>query len=264
MPASFTAYIDESGDEGFVFQPNEKGSSRWLVLSAVIFRKNRDLDAVKIMKEVRAKLGKDPKRALHFSHLKHEQRIPYLRILGESSFRSISILIHKPSIEDPEIFRSEGFRLYRYASRLLLERMSWLCRDHKKNDEGDGSVEITFSNRSAMSYDDLRNYLNVLKDSALTNGSQIDWNIIDITSVKAINHDQLAGLQIADAIASGIYYGVNLNQYGEAESRYVELISPTLYKNKGVALGYGLKFWPKNIDYLKDQHKHLSYFETHK
>ena len=56
MSSSFTAYIDESGDEGFVFLPGEKGSSRWLVLSAVVFRKTKDREAVRVMREVRALL----------------------------------------------------------------------------------------------------------------------------------------------------------------------------------------------------------------
>ena len=54
MTSSFTAYIDESGDEGFMFLPSEKRSSRWLVLSAVVFRKSKDLQAVRVMREVRA------------------------------------------------------------------------------------------------------------------------------------------------------------------------------------------------------------------
>lgn len=37
MTSSFRVYIDESGDEGFTFLPNEQGSSRWLVLSALVF-----------------------------------------------------------------------------------------------------------------------------------------------------------------------------------------------------------------------------------
>jgi hypothetical protein len=36
MTTSFVAYIDESGDEGFKFLPNEQGSSRWFVLSALL------------------------------------------------------------------------------------------------------------------------------------------------------------------------------------------------------------------------------------
>ena len=34
MKSSFIAYVDESGDEGFVFNPDGSGSSRWFVLSA--------------------------------------------------------------------------------------------------------------------------------------------------------------------------------------------------------------------------------------
>ena len=33
--------IDESGDEGFTFLPNEQGSSRWLVFSALVIHKAR-------------------------------------------------------------------------------------------------------------------------------------------------------------------------------------------------------------------------------
>jgi hypothetical protein len=36
MAASFVVYIDESGDEGFVFKPDGSGSSRWFVLGAAV------------------------------------------------------------------------------------------------------------------------------------------------------------------------------------------------------------------------------------
>ena len=104
----------------------------------------------------------------------------------------MSVLIHKPSITEPEIFQSEPFRLYRYATRLLVERVSWLCRDTRKDNEGDGSCELIFSNRSAMSYEDLRNYLLHLKDKPGTD-ARIDWNAIKPEQVRAVNHDQLAG-----------------------------------------------------------------------
>lgn len=264
MTASFTVYIDESGDEGFVFNPNERGSSRWLVLSAVVFRKSNDLEAVRIMREVRDKLGKEPKKALHFRELKHEQRVPYVRALGEAQIRTVSVLIHKPSIKEPERFQSESFRLYRYASRLLLERVSWLCRDHHKEGEGDGTAEITFSNRSAMSYDDLRDYLGHLRKTAEAKEVSVDWNVVQPELVKAVNHDQKAGLQIADAVASGIYFAVNLNPYGEAEDRYLKLLAPTLYRHKKTVMGYGLKFWPEDFDTLSATLLHLAAFDAHK
>jgi hypothetical protein len=264
MTASFTAYIDESGDEGFTFLPDERGSSRWLVLSAAVFRKSKDLQAVQLMKDVRTLLKKEPRKALHFRELKHEQRVPYVRTLGAGPMRTVSVLIHKPSIKEPERFQSESFRLYRYASRLLLERVSWLCRDHHKAGEGDGTVEITFSNRSAMSYDDLRDYLGHLKETSDAADVRVDWNVVRPDKVKAINHDQLAGLQIADAVASGIFFALNLNPYGEAESRYLQLLAPTIYRHKKTAMGYGLKFWPGDFDDLAAGLPHLETFLPYK
>jgi hypothetical protein len=260
MTSSYTAYIDESGDEGFVFRPNEKGSSRWLVVSAVVFRKSKDHDAVRVLREVRALLGKDPKRALHFREMKHEHRIPYVRAVAAAPIRTVSVLIHKPSITEPEKFQSDPFRLYRYATRLLLERVSWLCRDFHKQGEGDGGCELVFSNRSAMSYDDLRAYLTHLKAEPSSN-VRIDWSAIDPQKVRAVNHDQLAGLQMADAVASSLFFAVNLSQYGEAEDRYFRMLRPTVYRHaKSGELGYGLKFWPGGPDAHTEGMSHLSIF----
>jgi hypothetical protein len=261
VTTSYSVYIDESGDEGFVFLPEEKGSSRWLVVSAVVFRKSNDLDAVRIMREVRERLKKERNKALHFRELKHEQRVPYVRAIGEAKLRTVSVLIHKPSIKEPEKFQSEKFRLYRYATRLLLERVSWLCRDHQHEGDGDGTTEITFSNRSAMSYDELRDYLVYLRDTSIAKDIRIDWNVVIPERVKAVNHDQLAGLQIADAVASGIYFAVNMNLYGEVEDRYLKMLAPTIYRHKKTALGYGLKFWPDDFDSLAANMAHLGAFE---
>lgn len=265
MTASFTVYIDESGDEGFVFRPNEQGSSRWLVLSAVVFRKRNDAQAVRLMADLRTRLGKDRLQALHFRHLRHEQRVPIARAIGEARYiRTVSVLIHKPSIAEPERFQSEAFRLYRYACRLLLERVSWLCRDKRRPGEGDGTAEITFSNRSAMSYDDLRAYLGVLRQTAEAKDVRVDWSVIQQAQVRAVNHDQLAGLQLADAVASGLFYALNLNPYTEAESRYLDLLAPTFYRHKGRAMGYGLKFWPTDLRALLPTLPHVAAFEPHK
>jgi len=43
--ASFRAYIDESGDEGFKFRKSfdEEASSNWFILAAFVTRKKTDL-----------------------------------------------------------------------------------------------------------------------------------------------------------------------------------------------------------------------------
>ncbi len=243
MSASFVAYIDESGDEGFTFRPDGSGSSRWLVLSALVVRKENDHLIVQTAKQARDLLRKPPRHPLHFRNLKHEQRVALARLIGQLSSRIVSVLIHKPSIAEPETFQQEAYALYRYASRLLLERVSWLCRDHRMRDVGDGQVELIYSNRSAMSYDELRQYLHQLRTDTERRDIRVDWNVIDPDRVKAVNHDQLAGLQLADAVATSIYYAVNQNPYGDIEDRYLRLIATNIYRHEQRVEGYGLKFW---------------------
>ncbi len=256
----FRVYVDESGDEGFVFRPDGTGSRHWMVLSAVVVRRTNDLALVRMLGEVRTTLGKAPKQQLHFSDLKHEQRVPYVRRIAGMPVRTVSVLIHKPSIRDPEKFQAEKFLLYRYATRFLLERVSWLCRDHAADGPGGGTAHVVFSNRSIMSYDELRAYLRLLKDQSDPMDVRVDWSVIDPDRVEAVNHDQLAGLQIADAVASSLYYAVQLNRYGEVEEKYTQMLRPTFYRHKGKALGYGVKFWPAEVEALKMTNPHLRGF----
>lgn len=257
---SFRVYIDESGDEGFVFNPDGSGSSRWLVLSAVVVRKKNDLSLVRMLENVRVLLGKAPKKELHFRDLKHEQRVPYVKQIAAAQVKTVSVLIHKPSLRDPEKFQSEKFLLYRYASRYLLERVSWLCRDKHNPEEGLGRADIIFSNRSIMSYESLTDYLETLKAKSDPLDVRIDWNVIDPRKVSAVDHTKLAGLQIADAVASSFFYAVNLNRYGEIEDKYAKFLLPQCYRHKSAVLGYGLKFWPEEFQKLKSANPHIAVF----
>jgi len=96
--SSFIAYIDESADEGFVFRLDGSGSSRWFVLSAVVIRQTNDLQMVSCLKDVRRVLLKPDKLPLHFVDLKHEQRVPYVRRIGNLPIRTVSVLVYKPPL----------------------------------------------------------------------------------------------------------------------------------------------------------------------
>lgn len=246
-------YIDESGDEGFVFNGDGSGSSRWFVLSAAVIRKANDLQMVSCLKEVRQVLGKAPKTPLHFVDLKHEQRVPYIRRVGELPIRTVNVLVYKPLIAEPEKFQNTKYLLYRYATRMLLERVSWLCRDHREPGEGDGFAEIVFSNRSNMSYDDIREYLRLLirQHDGDPQKVQIDPTVIDPERIRSVEHSKLAGLQVADAVASGLHFAVKVNRYRETETGYLPHLKKTIYRHQKTALGYGIKVWPEDFATLK-------------
>jgi len=261
--SSFVTYIDESGDEGFVFKPGGAGSSRWFVLSALVIRHKNDHQLIDCLAETRDVLQKRRLFPLHFKDLKHEQRVPYIKRLVKLPIRSVNIMIYKPSIKEPEKFQNESYLLYRYATRLLLERVSWLCRDHRIDAEGDGSTEIIFSNRSNMSYDKIRDYLNhLIKESNdRPQQVQLDRNVIDPDRIQAIDHAKRAGLQAVDAIASSYFAALNQNRYGETETSYMTHLKPVVYHHKQQRMGYGLKFWPEDYESIKQKAPEVIHFE---
>lgn len=248
----FRVYIDESGDEGFKFDEPSKGSSRWFVLSAVVTREEYDIETVRLVDSVRRRLNREPRAPLHFRRLKHEHRLPYIDEIGKARLRAVSVLIHKPSIQEPEKFIARPHLLYRYATRYLLERVSWLCRDHRRDPTH--IAKILFSNRSCMSYDEIRNYLNLLKERTDDFGVQIDWSTIDSKRIEARTHDSLMGLQIADAVASALYMACELSPQGYNEPRYAQMLRRIQYRHEGRCLGYGLKFWPRDAHECTEPH----------
>lgn len=259
MSATFVLYIDESGDEGFSFGG---GSSDWFVLSGVVTHKATDLDEVKLVDRVRALLEKPAKKPLHFRRLKHEQRLPYVAEIAKARLRTVSVLVHKPSLKEPEKFQ-ERYRLYFYTVRYLLERVSWYCRDHRPaKGIGDGSAEVVFSNRSGMSYEELKDYLYFLQRKTGMFDVRIDWSLIKPNNITAYTPGKRMGLQIADAVAGSFYYAVQPSKYGFTEDRYALTLKPVVYSRRGRYLGYGLKFWPREADDLVRNEKNLAWVRS--
>lgn len=250
-------YIDESGDEGFSF---DRGSSEWFVLSAIVTRKENDLKVVKLVDSVRAALGKPEKKPLHFRDIKHEQKIPFVETIAQSDLKVLSVLCHKPSLREPEKFR-ERYRLYFYSVRYLLERVSWYCRDHRSaKDIGDGTAEIIFSNRSGMSYEEMKRYLGYLEKVTGFFDVRIDWSVVRTDQITAFSPGKRMGLQIADAVAGSFFYALQISQYGFTEERYARMLKRVVYHHKGRYWGYGAKIWPREVEDMLTTKKSLSWF----
>jgi len=243
VSSTFLAYIDESGDEGFSFG---RGSSEWFVLSAAVTRRASDLEAVRLVDDVRSLLRRPPRKPLHFRDIRHEQRLVYVDAISRANLRAVNVLVHKPSLQEQEKF-GERYRLYFYAVRYLLERVSWYCRDHRSGaDEGDGTLELVFSNRSGMSYAELGEYLARLRDMTGPLDVRIDWTVVRADRIVSFSPGRRMGLQIADALAGSFYYAVEASQYGFVEDRYARMLRPVVYRHKSRYIGYGLKFWPRD------------------
>jgi len=225
---SFNAYIDEAGDEGFRF---ERQTPEWFIISAAITRTENDLETLSgILKPVRSLYRLGDTQEIHFRKLTHEKKIPYVERIASAKVRSVTVAVHKPGIQEQETFQARN-RLYFYACRFLLERVSWFCRDsfNPVKHAGDGSIQLVFSKRKNLSYEELSGYLKKLHEQSTCSDIRIDWERIKEDQIKAYSASQRMGLQIADAIASATYSALNKNDYGYTEERYISI---TAVQNK--------------------------------
>jgi hypothetical protein len=246
---SFVAYVDECGDEGFSLS---KGSSVWLALSAAVFKADNEREQVKCVDSARVELNKDPKRALHFRNLRHEQKLVYSQHVGASDFLATSVAVYKPHLSEIATFSQKG-TLYNYASKLLLERVSWICADRFSNNlrpalSGNGSVKIVFSDRRAFCLGEFKKYLYALR-SGCCSPCGINWKVIDPEAVSSAPHDALRGLQIGDVLASSLGAALMPHRVSQiAEHRYLLRHWKRYYRSREQRiLSYGLKTYPSTM-----------------
>lgn len=250
---TFIAYIDESGDEGFRFG---EGSSDWFVLAAVILRRSTDREMLKLIDEVRDRINEHrkpehrmpPKKPLHFRNLKHEPRKYFVGQLGQADLRTACVMIHKPALTSPENFNTKS-RLYFYMVRMLVERISWYCRDNRRKDnDGDGSVRLVFSNRASLDYEALRDYLKYLENNRIALDYRADVKVIRPDEMETYTHGRRVGLQLADAVASSFFYAVEPNAFGQTEDGYARLLLTRAYRHNRRLWGYGVKLMPREAE----------------
>lgn len=259
-PATFVAYIDEAGDEGFKFG---QGSSEWFVLGAVILRRASEMPEIKLIDDVRARLNRGraadrqfpAKKALHFRDLQHDVCKYYANRISQADLTSVVILIKKRDwIRDSHTSadrKKAGAMLYRAASVVLADAISGHCRSaYNPSDSGDGSVDLVFSSRSSLDYEDLSGFINFVvtdPENADLRG-QATADVIRASQIRAVMHSKSMGLQIADALTSSYYKAVEPSEDGFTEDAYVRLLLPCSYHHAGELIGQGIRF-----DYCSDE-----------
>lgn len=246
MSHSHIAYIDESGCDGiknFKSPGDQGGTSHWLTIGGLIVNAAQDPNLPTWRDSILANFPNCQRSDLHFSDLKHEQKIVACKIIKALPVISIAIMSNKTTIPNhsrPDLFRPKN-KLYWYLCRYLIERISIYCFNTRANPTD--TVKLIFSRRGGMNYQDFRDYLKTLKDNEQNRGtsSYIKWDVIDIDDVEAIDHKKRAGLQIADSVAYSFQAAVEPNFYGETESRYAKILKPITHHSRGRYLGIGIK-----------------------
>ena len=252
MACSFSAYVDEAGDEGFgkLRSPGTTGQSRWLGVGAVVVTAENDRFIPSWRDEILALFpSKRNQRDLHFRHLNHSQRVAACNVLRDKPLGVCIIASNKETILDsPEkqIFKQKQ-HLYNYLVRWLLERLTAACREKAlRQEKKPARLSVTFSRRSGTDYQMMREYFEFMRDGReiLKPVRSIDWNVFDPTNIRVENHAVRAGLQIADVVTSATCAALEPNEFGNIEPRYALSLKARYLKERKQILNCGLTLIP--------------------
>ncbi len=220
------------------------------------------VDTVKdaIAKVQGAKFPFNKKKALHFADLRHEARKFYTAQIATQPFTAISIIIHKRLFTDKQ--SQIGPRhLYDYASGELIKRiLLWCSEQQTANTRGDGTIQLVFSNRSALNCALLSEYYEQLFSIAPEIAPLISKHFRK-EQVLALPHSKRAGLQVADAVASSFGKSLEENTYGQAEESYRNSLMPIIRCIPDIIVSARMSadvFYPEYINLIRKTYR-LSY-----
>ncbi len=203
-------------------------------------------------------------KALHFADLRHEARKFYTTEIAKQPFTAINIVVYK------RLFTTQQSQigprhLYNYASGELIKRVLLWCSEQHENDvDGDGTVQLVFSNRSALNCELLGKYYEQLF-SVIPEIAPLISKHFRKTQVLALPHSKRAGLQVADAVASSFGKWLEENSYGQTEESYGRILWPIMRRAPNIE--EGIVFIPTVVEgsiVLPDMQKEYDLLEKFK
>jgi hypothetical protein len=263
-PYDYIAYIDEAGDPGlrFVKPMDPKGSSEWFMLAAVVIAANREEDTVDWVTDIVIDI-ESKKRSLHYRNFRPHMKMGICRNMAKLKARYFVVAFNKKNMRrHTNLFaerRAEllvgapqnAFWLYRWAIRVLLEKVSAYVRRKSMRQHGEPrKVKLEFSENGGLRYDEIKEYLRLLRQHSMQ-GTQflsygdIDWSAIDIDLLDSFPNDERAGLQLADTVASAFFDACDIQRNGACFNLPAKALRPRVARKlTGVYAGYGVKLMP--------------------
>lgn len=252
--AGLTIFIDEGGDSG-VRDGLRFHHSRheWFSLGAYVVRTDTQDLTVEIRDEImrEAKVTQSP--TLHYYKLKPDRRKQACTILGKKSARAFCLMSHKTNMRsyyNEVLGKFDAIKFYNWCSRLLLERiMEFAELDAKERGVEIEPAHFVFSENKGHDYDGLKAYYRLLNYQAENDIFKLRpkrWipGFVTEERISVQPHDSLAGLQLADVVASAFLQGANSHANNHDPAPASELQKIVAKDAKGVRANCGLTLWP--------------------
>lgn len=216
----YTAYIDESGDEGI-----QKGS-KYFILTAVIVKKSEDLKIAKSIDAIKLSLEMDIKSQLHWTKVKgHPNKMMIMETISNQNIKIINVVIDTTKIK---FITSRN--LYYYFSEYMYERITQYM------DSMDGICHLCISQRSQLKKQELKNHI-------LTCDIEKRINPNRLGNITILPNASRRLLQMADSCCSALGQCLKYETLPMIEC--VKKIRKRYYCVDKKILGYGLKLVPR-------------------
>ena len=278
-PYDYIAYIDEAGESGLAsVRPDDpNGSTEWLVLGGVLIAADRETETKPWVWNA-MKAARTQQKILHFAGLRHDRaKEDVCRSLAGIRARYFVVASNKKNMvgyNNPFAAaraqllsgRPPGWNynwFYYWISRVLLEKMSHYALYRSMKDHGGPRImRIEFSENQGLNYEELGFYYDLLKmhdtmDTQVRKFDAVTWDVIDREQLHAFRHENRAGLQIADVIASAFYQACDNQFTGPCNPAFARLLRRlmTVRQGKRLPAGYGVKLMPhmRQANLTRDQ-----------
>lgn len=254
METRLTVYIDEGGDNGVKDGLRYHGTRHeWFTLGAYVVRTEQSHGLVSLRDELLREANVRQADNLHYYKLKEDRRQQVCDILGTRSARAFCFASHKTNMREhinPRLGMIEAEKFYRWCCRLLLERvMEFALLDAKIKGYTAAPLELIFSENAALNYEGLFGYFETVSQQARIGQFTLKpkcWapDLMNRAHWKAKSHAKLAGLQLADIVASAFLQGAN-NAAANHNPAPAKSLSAIIAKDpQGSHRNAGVTLWP--------------------
>ena len=235
-------------------KPNVEAWTEWFTLGAVVVRVDRERDVPDWVRDMREATRSRQRKDLHYRNLSAPNKQRVCRMLATKEVRLFAVASHKANLRlrRNRILGTHGSQdFYNFCLRWLLERVTGWCARRSMLEHGVLSqVKVVFSQKGDHDYPALMAYLDKLNHqaragTAILGARNIVPGMITPTLCEVRPHDELAGLQLADIVASAFFQAANsaLPTFDETPAR---LLKPRLAREGRSSSpgGFGLSLLP--------------------
>lgn len=237
---TYTLYIDESGDVGIQPRQIKNGASPLFFLGGYLIHEDKKQALLNLITECRNELNN--KKIIHFSSLKHHQKIFFCRKLSQLPIKIFGLISDKSELDRGNyrnLIAGDSDKFYNKNVKYFLETICKYCLENELE-----ISRIVFEKQEGKDYDRLKNYIRFIQNKPFNSRARYLGHIT-AGIIQALSKEEEPLLQVSDAVAHSFYRLCTPDRYDICDHNYLEEIKNLIpSKLDNLTLGVGIKIVP--------------------